>query len=668
MGGTPHGWRYRPVAVVLASLSLAAGSGTTARAYPRPGATELITSKPDASRAASGTVAITPDGRDVAFATSAALVPSDVDQSSDVYVFDRWTSRIRLVSKGLGGTPAVGACPLEGGNRGSFDPVISADGRYVAFASCATNLVPGDADLSVDVFRTDLHTDTTVLVSVAGNGHQYAGGGMDPSMSADGRTVSFVSSGATAPGTAKVYAFVRDIAGKSTVLGSVDASGLPAPTQEASLSASGRYLVFNDEPRYLWERDLLQKRSRLVVDGAPGGAWLQGSPYTWVSSDGRYVLFPSDADGLVPNDTNNAWDLFVRDMRTGRFERVSVTSYGEQADSDSGIGMADSITAAGRYVAYVSNATDLGNRQRGASCFAGTYTLPDPNCGEDVFLYDRLLGTNELVSVGSGGGQARCPQGGSGLPAPDLGPASGPIGAAECISTGAGVTADGRYVAFASAATNLLRRSTSPGVNVFVRDLGLELGASLGRGSPGGASRGTGPCPAPLPCPAGSAGSADPANRLGPALAREGADLIRARAASRPESGDVFVREELRTMASVSGTPAGGDPGIVYGLDLTADGVPYEVRVQRVPGPSFDQAGGASFGLFERDAVTGRFTRQVATLRGGYGTTGDEVVFALPLWDLGLRSAQGIGRVSAFTAIGTFAGGAVRVLDSVELR
>src|SRR5204862_8198297 len=111
-----------------------------------------------------------------------------------------------------------------------------------------------------------------------------------------------------------------------------------------------------------------------------------------------------------------------------------------------------------------------------------------------------------------------------------------------------------------------------------------------------------------------------------------------------------------------------GNPGLVYGLDFTANGTSYEVRAQRVPGLDYDAAGGASFGLFKQDAVTGLYTHKVATLHGGYGTTGAEVVFSLPLRDIGLQDGGRLTNATAFTAVGSYELGVVHILDSLRLR
>lgn len=140
-------------------------------------------------------------------------------------------------------------------------------------------------------------------------------------------------------------------------------------------------------------------------------------------------------------------------------------------------------------------------------------------------------------------------------------------------------------------------------------------------------------------------------------------DLVGASAVFRPASRDLFVRLDLARMPTVAGVPVGGP---LYGLRFAAGGRLYEVRAQRVPCADFDPKGGASFGLFRHDATTGLFTR-VATLKGGYGTTGPSVVVAVPLRELGAANVGRLSDVRAFTGLGSYLTGVTKVLDAVRL-
>ena len=153
------------------------------------------------------------------------------------------------------------------------------------------------------------------------------------------------------------------------------------------------------------------------------------APNSAISGDGRFVAFVSAATNLVTGDNNNAADIFVRDRQAGTTTRVSVTSTGGQAN---GASSDPAISADGRYVAFVSRATNL---------VAG-----DTNGVRDVFVHDRQTGATTRISVNSSENQ----------------------GNAESLAPS--LSADGRYVAFASSASNLVTGDTNSTSDVFVRD------------------------------------------------------------------------------------------------------------------------------------------------------------------------------------------------------
>lgn len=319
------------------------------------------------------------------------------------------------------------------GDRPSWTAGISANGRYVAFTSQATNLVPGDTNDRQDAFVYDRRTGHTQRVSVSSSGAQ-AKPGQDPfggsaamDMSADGRYVLFRSDASNlAPGDAKRKSdgFIHDrVTGKTRRIRPAGV-GITA----GALSANGRYAVL-DAGGNVFRYDL--RRGRLLRLTASANSW-GGS----VSADGRYVAFTSNATNLVRGDTNKLPDIFVRNMRTGRTARVSVTSTGKQ-----GVGKrysngsnAPTISSDGRYVAFHSDMTNL---VRG-----------DTNGVFDIFVHDRVTGKTQRVSVSSTGRQSN----------------------AESFG-GESFSADGRYVAFDSLATNLVANDRNDITDVFIRDL-----------------------------------------------------------------------------------------------------------------------------------------------------------------------------------------------------
>ena len=292
-------------------------------------------------------------------------------------------------------------------NQHSYNPSISADGRYVAFESEATNLVSGDTNNHQDIFVHDRQTGQTTRVSVASDGTQANDYSYNPSISADGRYVAFIS-----------YA-------SNLVGGDTEPPILPSttslPNNPASKVTGGVSQVFVHD-RQTGATTLVS----VAIDGSEGN---DHSEEVSISADGRYVAFASSATNLVSGDTNKHPDIFVRDLQTNQTTRVSVASDGTQANNFS---FEPSISADGRYVAFMSWADNL--------------VSGDTNGDWDIFVHDRQTGATIRVSVATGGGQA--------------------AGRSQSPS----ISADGRYVAFASSASNLVSGDTNNHPDIFVHD------------------------------------------------------------------------------------------------------------------------------------------------------------------------------------------------------
>src|SRR6476661_2769775 len=258
------------------------------------------------------------------------------------------------------------------GNRGSTNPAISADGRFVAFYSEASNLVPEDTNGKPDIFVRDRLSNTTARVSVDSAGNQANSFSNDPSISADGRFVAFTSGASNlVPGGTNNTSdiFVRDTLTNTTTRVSVDSAGNQGNRDAygASISADGRFVAFESNSSNLvpgdpnnrdeiFVRDLsTNTTTRVSVDSA--GNLGNGYSYTpSISADGRFVAFYSDATNLVPGDTNNTYDIFVRDTLTNTTTRVSLDSAGNQGN---GYSYSPSISADGRFVAFESTTSNI---------------------------------------------------------------------------------------------------------------------------------------------------------------------------------------------------------------------------------------------------------------------------------------------------------------------
>jgi len=339
---------------------------------------------------------ISSDGRYVAFDSNATnLVAGDTNARGDVFVYDRDSDTIERVSVDNSGIQ---------GNDGSYNPSISSDGRYVAFVSSATNLVTGDTNTDSDVFVYDRDTNEIERVSVDGSGVQGNDYSQDPSISSDGRYVAFESPATnlvTGDTNASTDVFVYDRDANEIERVSVDNSGGQGNgySYRPSISSDGRYVSFYSfatnlvtgdtnarSDVFVYDRDT-NEIERVSVDNS-GGQGNNNSYNTRISSDGRYVAFHSEANNLVTGDTNADRDVFVYDRDTDTIERVSVDNSGMQGNDDSEY---PSISSDGRYVAFTSHATNL--------------VTGDTNTDSDVFVYDRDTDTIERVSVDNSGVQ-----------------------------------------------------------------------------------------------------------------------------------------------------------------------------------------------------------------------------------------------------------------------
>ena len=333
------------------------------------------------------TPSISADGRFVAFGSGAAdLVTGDTNGKPDVFVRDRLNSTTERVSVSSAGDQA-------NGEHGSGAPSISAEGRFVAFSSSASNLVAGDTNSTDDVFVRDRQAGTTERVSLNNDGSQRTLGCGGPAISGDGRFVTFSD---WDDSTMQNRIFVRDRTAGTTQQVDVSSSGQPANAISGSpaISADGKSVGFESMSENLapisrpcaqfYMRDLQASTTEVVsVSNTgepmnwmdPGGSMSCGCcEKPAISGDGRFVAFPVAAKvtNLVPDDTNNAGDICIRDRANGTTQLVSVSSDGAQANAYS---YGPSISGGGRHVAFYSSATNL--------------APGDTNGKTDIFVRDR---------------------------------------------------------------------------------------------------------------------------------------------------------------------------------------------------------------------------------------------------------------------------------------
>ena len=434
------------IALGILGICLVSGAGIVA---PRPavagGASTVRVSVSTSGREGHGDSfagELSASGRFVAFQSSAGdLVQGDSNRFSDIFVRDLVmgsTSRVSVSSRG------------SQANGDTFNANISHDGRIVSFDShYATNLVPDDTGPLGDVFVRDRRTAKTTRVSVSSSGAEANGVSGWSELSADGRFVTFSSSAANLVAGDTNDAsdiFVRDRRRERTTRVSVATSGgeANAASLSSSISGNGRLVAFSSDATNLAPGCGHRENTHLYVhDRATGRTTCETATHAGVpandyssspalSPDGRYLAFDSAATNLVPGDTNLATDVFVRDRRTGRTERVSLNSQGRQTTRFSG-SFNPKISRDGRFVAFDSH--------------AGNLVSGDTNGELDVFVRDRATGTTIRASLGCTGGQT------------------------DALSSLSGMSANGRDLTFTSPAANLVTRDTNARTDVFLRRL-----------------------------------------------------------------------------------------------------------------------------------------------------------------------------------------------------
>ncbi|MBI2924166.1 MAG: PD40 domain-containing protein [Verrucomicrobia bacterium] len=498
---------FESLAVNLASSSPLNDTNAATDIFVRDlqsGTTTLVSrhrASPIAANAASSSPIITPDGRFVAFfstATNLVTGLNGVAFPGNVFLRDLqlgtalWVSTNAAQFKTSLGSPTT---------LYSFNPALSDDGRYVAFKTGfastgralvlrydsqtkATDLISTNAtgnNLGVSdttgpvmnadgsrvayaagpsIFVWDAATKTRTLVSVAAEGSGPASGVCSaPAISTDGRYVAFVSNGTNlvAGGTSGSFqVYVRDLQNGITKLASLRPDGTPGSDSDAAipiLSADGRVVVFQSLDDQLapgdrnraydvFARDRVSDTTELVSQrdtSLPSltAAGPSSAGPNAVTADGKLVVFASHATDLVASDANNVSDVFVRDLASGATTLVSANA--DNTGAGNGLSRDPALSANGQRVAFVSFANDLAAQPAGAA---------DANAVEDVFVRDLATRTTRLASVDSSG-----------------------LASGNGASTAPSLSADGHFVAFQSRAANLVANDANNLPDVFVRDL-----------------------------------------------------------------------------------------------------------------------------------------------------------------------------------------------------
>ena len=302
---------------------------------------------------------------------------------------------VKRVSVGRGGVQA---------DRNSFRPAISAAGRYIAFVSVARHLVRNDRNRLADIFLRDRQAGTTERVSIGPGGGEANGASFSVDLSNDARFVAFHSGASNlvagvSHGSGNV--FVRDRETGRNELISVDLDGRAAGASiSLDMSGDGRRVAFTsmssnvvegdtDEQWDVFVRDRVAGTTVRVSTGQDGHETPLPIEHMALADGGRFVAFHSHDNTLVPGDADaNApgdWDIFVRDLNFGNLIRASVGHNGRESNGDS---LNPSLSADGRLVAFHSDAGHLVER--------------DNNGVDDIFVYDTTTGLTRKISGGPG--------------------------------------------------------------------------------------------------------------------------------------------------------------------------------------------------------------------------------------------------------------------------
>jgi hypothetical protein len=413
--------RWRAVVVAAAATALLATPSAVAAAPVDPGeptaverSLRVVSRGPDGEpgRKASIVPDVSGTGRVVVFSSKAALVPDDHNGVSDIYVYDRRTHEVELLSRTPDGDPA---------NAQSDNPKITRDGRYVVFDSFATDLVAG---AGTGVYRFDRESGTMIYV---------ARNGFWPSTSDDGQVIAYDMPGGVV--------YVTDLQTGETTLVSHAFDDPTRPVSESwlpEISGNGRFIGFysyydvivgaddDNGIRDAYRYDRRAGTSVLASRTSDGTSGNSASEDVALSTSGRYAVFWSSATDLVEGDLDGTWQVYVTDFRSGTVELVSVDWRGDPGNDASFI---PTISGDGRSVAF-SSVADL---VRGAQ----TQTF-------DVYVRDLDTGITTLAS------RDRHGDGGDGW------------------SQMASLDQHGDVVVFASEATNLVPAATVRQYQVYV--------------------------------------------------------------------------------------------------------------------------------------------------------------------------------------------------------
>lgn len=394
--------------------------------------------------------ALTPDGRYVAFFSTATNLVPGVRRTNEIYVRDLVANITHLASTNA---RSLLLSTLGSSNAISYNHAISADGRYVAFESGIKSGPTAPANYTGIILRHDLQTGLTDLIhtnalGLPASAHLgYFEEASNLTLSSDGRYLAFIANTNGTLGYNQCVLQWDAQTGLNTLISVTLSNTTPtnATCSVPVMDDTGRYVAFFSTAtnlvtntiageHHLYVRDVLTETTRLASAGTNGMGNQHGiMSKPQLSQDARFLLFDSPAENLITDDDNAASDVFIRDLMTDEVELISVRAPELASKSLSGHSIKFSISPNARFIAFASEAS--------------RFVANDTNGCRDVFLQDLQTGLITLASINSNG------------ISPGMGNSSDPA-----------VSADGRYVAFSSWAEDLVVGDTNRNQDIFVRD------------------------------------------------------------------------------------------------------------------------------------------------------------------------------------------------------
>jgi len=433
---------------------------------------------------------ITPDGRYVAFVSAASnLDAGDTNGIPDVFVRDLQLGVTTLASPGAQTFTGTTGTPLTTGSS-SEEPILSADGRYVAFYSTAIGLVTNVTNAG-QLYLRDLVQATTIWVSTNAQKVNSSAAAANYAMSTNGQWIAYQATGGTPAGLVFLYNVASGLSVDIATNGAVPAS-LDTAARNIDISANGQFVAYTladssgGASIQLWNA---QSGTASLISGGTIGAQCD---FPRLDQTGRYVAFTSDEISLTTN-SNGSFHCYLRDTASNTVQLADMIPNGSAPISF--IMLPFHLSADGSVLAFdcldgslsinpykndaflrnfASNTTEIistpsptlpsvtplnssdlsaygisSNGQYVAfTTQADGIVSIDTNGCPDVYVHDMVSGTNTLVSVSVSG----------------LSSGSGP-------SSAPAISGNGRYVAFTSYATNLIAKDTNNASDIFLRDL-----------------------------------------------------------------------------------------------------------------------------------------------------------------------------------------------------